>query len=218
MTQKRFDEYFAKAVLEYCFPKRFTDLRIADKPDLHYGNEIGIEVTNCTPGDVREGFVRCRRVQACGELASNCDLERIKQLKAVQITERGLIWNQGTYTENIENSPLQTFIDAVACKVEKLNNPNANYAELKSYELFVNSALDIADSTGIWKTLSQLLSRIAQINIQARKFDFVYLTTINQSLVIFDMKQGFAYIKHLYNRLEQMGKIAIDLCRGVKNE
>ena len=215
--QKRFDEYFAKVVLEYCFPERYQNLQVLDRPDLQ-GGDIGVEVTNCTPGDVREGFVRCRRVQECGELASNCDLERIKQLKAVQITECGLVWNQGTYTENIESSPLQTFIDAVANKVEKLNSPNANYAELKSYDLFVNSALDIADSSRVWKILSQMLSRIVHINTRARKFDFVYLTTINQSLAVFDMKQGYAYIKHLYNRLEQMGKIAIDLCRGVKNE
>lgn len=96
-----------------------------------------------------------------------------------------------------------------------MNDKNANYAILNSYDLFVNSALDISDSTGVWKTLSQLLSRIAQINTKARKFDFIYLTTINQSIVVFDMNQGFAYIKHLYNRLEQMAKIAMDLCRGV---
>ena len=61
-------------------------------------------------------------------------------------------------------------------------------------------------------------SRIAQLNTQARKFEFIYLTTINQSIVVFDMNQGFAYVKHLYNRLEQMSNIAIDLYRGLKNE
>lgn len=216
MKQKRFDEYFAKVVLEYCFPERYQSLQVLDKPDLQSG-DIGIEVTSCTPENVREGFVRCRRVQECGELASNCDLERIKQLKAVQITECGLVWNQDTYTENIESSPLQTFIDAVANKVEKLNSQNANYAELKSYDLFVNSALDIAESTGVWKTLSELSFRIAQINTKARKFDFVYLTTINQSIVVFDTNQGFAYIKHLYNRLEQLASVAKNLCKGEGN-
>ena len=99
-----------------------------------------------------------------------------------------------------------------------MNDKNANYANLNSYDLFVNSALDIADSTRVWKTLSQLSSRITQLNSQARKFEFIYLTTINQSIVVFDMNQGFAYVKHLYNRLEQMSKTAIDLYRGLKNE
>ena len=96
-----------------------------------------------------------------------------------------------------------------------MNDKNANYANLNSYDLFVNSALDIADSTGVWETLSQLSARIAQINTKARKFEFIYLTTINQSIVVFDTNQGFAYIKHLYDQLEQMAKIAMDLCRGV---
>lgn len=220
MTQKRFDEYFAKVVLEYCFPKRFTDLQIVDKPDLRYGNEIGIEVTNCMLKEAAEAFNLWRKVEKLGEKTSLRILERLEQLKdTVHLVRTELIWEQGSYiNDDIDNSPIKEFIKAVAHKIEKLNDKNANYANLNSYDLFVNSALDIADLTGVCKTLSQLLSRIAQINTQARKFDFVYLTTINQSLVIFDMKQGFAYIKHLYNRLEQMGKIAIDLCRGVKNE
>lgn len=216
--RKIFDEYFAKVVLEYCFPEKYLNLQVMDKPDLQSGQGIGIEVTNCMPKEVAEAFNLWHRVAKQGEQTPQRILERLQQLDVVQLENGKLIWNQGAYTGNIENSPLQAFIDAVASKVEKLNSPNANYAELKSYELFVNSALDISDSTGVWKTRSQLSARIAQINTQARKFDFIYLTTINQLLVIFDMKQGFAYIKRLYNRLEQMGKIAIDLCRGVKNE
>lgn len=202
MGNVRFDEYFAKVVLEFCFPEKFANLQVLDKPDLQSGQDVGIEVTNCMPKEVAEAFNLWHRVAKQGEQTSPRVLERLQQLDMVQLENGKLIWNQGTYTENIENSPLQIFIDAVACKVEKLNSPNANYAELKSYELFVNSALDIADSSRVWKTLSLLLSRIAQINTQARKFDFVYLITINQSLVIFDMKQGFAYIKYLYNRLD----------------
>lgn len=200
--RNNFDEYFAKMVLEFCFPEKYSKLQVLDKPDLQSGQGIGIEVTNCMPKEVAEAFNLWHRVAKQGEQTPPRILERLQQLDMVQLKNGKLIWDQGTYTENIENSPLQTFVDAVACKVEKLNSPNASYAELKSYELFVNSALDIADSSRVWKTLSLLLSRIAQINTQARKFDFVYLITINQSLVIFDMKQGFAYIKHLYNRLD----------------
>ncbi len=38
MGQKRFDEYFAKVILEKCFPKKFNHLQIVDKPDLQ--NEV----------------------------------------------------------------------------------------------------------------------------------------------------------------------------------
>lgn len=217
MAKKRFDEYFAKVVLEYCFPKRFDDLQISDKPDLRCGNAIGIEVTNCMPKEAAEAFNLWHRVAKQGEQTPQRILERLEQLQDTVHLEGGsLIWEQGSYANSdIDNSPIKEFIKAVAHKIEKLNDKNANYAILNSYDLFVNSALDISDSTGVWKTLSQLLSRIAQINTKARKFDFIYLTTINQSIVVFDMNQGFAYIKHLYNRLEQMAKIAMDLCRGV---
>lgn len=30
IMQKRFDEYFAKVVLEYCFPKSFASIKIAE--------------------------------------------------------------------------------------------------------------------------------------------------------------------------------------------
>ena len=66
MAKKRFDEYFAKVVLEYCFPKRFTDLQIADKPDLRCGNAIGIEVTNCMPKEAAEAFNLWHRVAKQG--------------------------------------------------------------------------------------------------------------------------------------------------------
>lgn len=219
--RKIFDEYFAKVVLEYCcFPKRFTDLQIADKPDLRCGNSIGIEVTNCMPKEAAEAFNLWHRVAKQGEQTPPRILERLEQLKDTVHLEGGsLIWEQGSYiNDDIDNSPIKEFIKAVAHKIEKLNDKNANYANLNSYDLFVNSALDIADSTRVWKTLSQLSSRITQLNTQARKFEFIYLTTINQSIVVFDMNQGFAYIKHLYNRLEQMSKTAIDLYRGLKNE
>ena len=220
MKQKRYEEYFAKVVLEFCFPEKYSNLQVLDKPDLQSGQDVGIEVTNCMPKEAAEAFNLWHRVAKQGEQTPPRILERLEQLKDIVHLEGGsLIWEQGSYiNDDIDNSPIKEFIKAVAHKIEKLNDKNANYANLNSYDLFVNSALDIADSSRVWKTLSQMLSRIAQINTQARKFDFIYLRTINQSLVVFDIKQGFAYIMHLYNRLEQMAKVAIDLYRGVKNE
>ena len=55
--QKRFNEYFAKVILENCFPNKFQNIEVSDKPDLRYnGNKIGIEVAYCMPNDVAEAF------------------------------------------------------------------------------------------------------------------------------------------------------------------
>lgn len=41
-----YEEYYAKSVLEFCFPEKFSELRVADRPDLvGKSPDIGIEVT-----------------------------------------------------------------------------------------------------------------------------------------------------------------------------
>lgn len=47
----------------------------------------------------------------------------------------------GKYEKDIEVTYLKEIFDCVRKKVEKLNNANANYAVLDSYELFINSAV-----------------------------------------------------------------------------
>ena len=97
MAQKRFDEYFAKVVLERCFPEKFIDLQIADKPDLRCGTEIGIEVTNCMPKKAVEAFKLWHKVSKQGEQTSPRIFERLEQLKdTVHLVGKELIWEQGT--------------------------------------------------------------------------------------------------------------------------
>ncbi len=143
MSQKRFEEYFAKVVLESCFPDKFVDLQISDKPDLRYKSEIGIEVTNCMPKRVGEAFNLWHKVAKQGEQTSPRIIERLDQLKEVEHYGRGLVWQQGTYTNNIDDSPIKHFLNAVEKKVERLNSGNADYSEMQSYELFVNSFIFI---------------------------------------------------------------------------
>ena len=60
--------------------------------------------------------------------------------------------------DDIDNSPIKEFVNAVASKVERLNSANANYAEMKSYELFVNSTIDISTFNQIDAMLARLSS------------------------------------------------------------
>lgn len=216
MTKQRFDEYFAKIVLEKCFPEKFSDLQIKDKPDLRCGNEIGIEVTNCMPKDAVEAFGLWCRVEEQGEQTPSRILERLDQLKDfVHLEGNSLIWEQGSYVnDDIDNSPIKEFINAIANKVERLNSENANYAAMKSYELFVNSFINIS-------TLNQihaLLARIRLLNDKPKQFDKIYLVTSNQKLLVFDTANNTFEIKHLYTHLERMADIAIGLYKGAKNE
>lgn len=214
MKQKRFDEYFAKVILESCFPKRFTDLQISDKPDLRFGSEIGIEVTNCMPKKVAEAFNLWHRVAKQGEQTPPRILERLEQLKdSGHLENNNLVWEQGSYVnDDIDNSPIKGFVNSVASKVERLNSANANYAEMKSYDLFVNSFIDISSVNQIYA----LSARIKTLNDKPRKFDNIYLITSNQKLFMFDTVYNTFEIKYLYTYLERMADKAIALYKGVK--
>lgn len=214
--QKRFDEYFAKVVLEYCFPERFVDLKIADKPDLRQGCQIGIEVTNCMPKEAVEAFNLWRRAAKQGEQTPPRILERIEQLKdIVHLEGNSLIWEQGSYiNDDISNSPIKEFIKAVGSKVERLNNSNANYEEMGSYELFVNSAIDVSTYNQIFA----ILKRTIELNDKPKKFDNIYLITIGQKLIVFNVKENTFAIKYLYSRLNCLADKAIELYKGVKHD
>ena len=210
INQKRFDEYFTKVVLEYCFPERYHDLEVKDKPDLQ-GKGVGVEVTNCTPPSVREGVARCRRVRAAGKFSTNRDLERIKQLRAVQITARGIVWDQGCYSEDLNKSPLKNILNAVKNKLEKLNSATTGYAECEHYDLFVNSALDI--DTGDLKIKLAILEELQKLNTKLKKFDKIYLLVINKTMIVFDLVNNIFEVKYLYNRLDVLAQQAIKLIR-----
>ena len=214
--QKRFDEYFAKVVLEYCFPERFVDLKIADRPDLRYGDLIGIEVTNCMPKEAVEAFNLWHRAAKQGEQTPPRIFERIEQLKdIVHLEGNSLIWEQGSYmNDDINNSPIKEFIKAVGSKVERLNNSNANYEEMGSYELFVNSAIDVSTYNQIFA----ILKRTIELNNKPKKFDNIYLITIGQKLIVFNVKENTFAIRYLYSRLNCLADKAIELCKGVKHD
>lgn len=212
MAQKRFDEYFAKVVLEKCFPEKFSDLQIANKPDLRHGNEVGIEVTNCMPKEAVEAFNLWHRVAKQGEQTPPRILERLEQLKdTVHLEGKQLIWEQGSYVDDdIDNSPIKEFVNTVANNVERLNSANTNYAEMKSYELFVNSFIDISTFNQIYA----LLARLKTLNDKPKKFDNIYLITSNQKLLVFDISNNTFYPIYLFARLELMAQIACNLYKG----
>lgn len=213
MSQKRFEEYFAKVVLESCFPDKFVDLQISDKPDLRYKSEIGIEVTNCMPKRAVEAFKLWRRLAKQGEQASPRIIERLAQLKEVEHDGSGLVWQQGTYTDNIDDSPIKHFLKAVEKKVERLNSNNADYAEMESYELFVNSFIFIPDYQ-----VGEVIKRLQKLNSNKKRFNYIYLLTNEQKLLTFDMVHGILKIKYLYSHLNRMEDKAKELYLGAKNE
>ena len=184
--QKRFNEYFAKVILENCFPNKFQNIEVSDKPDLRYnGNEIGIEVAYCTPKDVAETF-NC--IDRYGK-AENIPEKTLKKAKraGVMIDEQSVWWDQGSYADNmaIEKTPIRYFLTMVRQKVERLNSENANYAEMKSYELFITSPIVIPN----WFK-REAFQVLKNINNREKQYDIIYLLLIEPKLLVFNLKEN----------------------------
>ena len=114
--------------------------------------------------------------------------------------------------DDIDNSPIKEFINAVANKVERLNSANADYAAMKSYELFVNSFIDIST----FKQIYALLARVKTLNDKPKKFDNIYLITSNKKLLVFDVAKNTFDIKYLYTHLDRMAEEAKAIYLGAK--
>lgn len=184
--QKRFNEYFAKVILENCFPNKFQNIEVSDKPDLRYnGNEIGIEGAYCMPNDVAEAFNCIDRYEKSTDIPEKT-LKKSKR-SGVMVDGQSVWWDQGSYADNmaIDKTPIRYFLDMVRKKVEKLNSETAGYAEMKSYELFINSPITMPD----WfKRETSLV--LKNINNRKKQYDTIYLLLCEPKLLVYNLKEN----------------------------
>ncbi len=203
--KKRFNEYFAKVILESCFPNIYDVLQISDKPDLrHTNSNTGIEVTYSMAAKEAEALNLWDRVKSNSTVRTR-DVERLKQL-GVDAQSNEFIWDQGCYGKNILEGPIKEFFEAVKQKIERLNSTNAGYADMAEYELFVNSTI-LIPSYQIQGTIQILKS----INDGIKKFSKIYLLTNEQKLLVFDMINLSLEIKYLYDRVNMMAEKAFQM-------
>ena len=207
--QKRFNEYFAKIILENCFSNKFQNIEISDKPDLRYNeNEIGIEVAYCTPKDVAEAFNCIDRYEKAEDIPEKT-LKKTKKA-GVTIDEQGFLWNQGSYADNmaIEKTPIRYFLDMVRQKVERLNSKTAGYAEMKSYELFINSPITMPD----WFK-RETFQTLKNINNREKQYDTIYLLLSEPILLVFNLKENKYSELLLIGKTERFVRVAKNLIR-----
>lgn len=184
--QKRFNEYFAKVILENCFSNKFQNIEVSDKPDLRYNeNEIGIEVAYCMPKDVTEAFNCIERYEKAEDIPGKT-LKKA-QRAGVTIDEQGILWDQGSYADNmaIDKTPICYFLDMVRQKVERLNSKTAGYAEMKSYELFINSPITMPN----WFK-RETFQVLKNINNRKKQYDTIYLLLSEPKLLVFNLKEN----------------------------
>ena len=186
MIMRRFNEYFAKVILENCFPNKFQNIEVSDKPDLQYnGNKIGIEVAYCMSKEVAEAFNCIDRYEKAADIPKKT-LKKAEKV-GVRVEKIGVVWHQDSYGDNmaIEKTPIRYFLDMVRQKVERLNSENADYADMKSYELFINSPITMPN----WFK-RETFQVLKNINNRKKQYDTIYLLLSEPKLLVFNLKEN----------------------------
>lgn len=212
--QKQFNEYFAKVILENCFPNKFQNIEVSDKPDLRYNeNEIGIEVAYCMPKDVAEAFNCIKRYEQAADIPETT-LKKSKRA-GITIDEQGVLWNQDSYADNmaIEKTPIRYFLDMVRQKVERLNSKTADYTEMGSYELFINSPITIPD----WFK-REIFQTLKNINNREKQYDTIYLLLSEPKLLVFNLKENKYNVLLLMTWRDKFAEKAIELLKSEEKQ
>lgn len=183
-TELKYDECFAKLILEEYFSDRYGDLQLQDKPDLFdRKNNIGIEVVRAVDERRNEAMMLWTKMPEKNSQQQKRAIERMEQL-GEEYQEGIKSWKPVSYLLNLKDSPLQHFIKAVKKKVDKLNQNL--YKECSRYDLFVNSSIYIQP-----ELLSELFEQIKSINCREKRYSFVYFYG-QKTIVEFD----FVYNKY----------------------
>lgn len=128
----------------------------------------------------------------------------------VTIDEQGVLWNQESYADNmvIEKTPIRYFLDMVRQKVERLNSKAAGYAEMKSYELFINSPITMPD----WFK-GETFQTLKNINNREKQYDTIYLLLSEPKLLVFNLKENRYNVLLLIEAIDRFVGKAVELTK-----
>lgn len=176
----RWEECFAKLVLEQMFPERFSRLKIVDKPDLQDDlSNTGIEVTTAETKEKKEkDHLFSELVQDHGTPErQKKSKERIRQLG-------GVYHDPGVMTSWVNYRDLSGIYSALKSKLEKLNA--GGYRNLDKQFVFITD-------TNIIKSdeMNEVWAEIAKRQeVFSKRFDSIFLYLFGGKLIEFDMKTG----------------------------
>lgn len=200
--QKRFNEYFAKLILEFCYRDKYSNLQIADKPDLRdIEHNIGIEVAYSMEQDRSEALFLKRELSCCTD--ENRKVKLQKKLDTIHKKHKNDNYEyeyHGNFANGVEDTYLKEIFDCVRNKVDKLNKIS-NYEELDSYELFINSVVPIRE----FREEFEVFDKLEEINQGERKFAVIHVLAY-YDLVSFDMLNKQIRRRMLCYNYEKIGK------------
>lgn len=208
----RYEEYYAKLILEQYFPEKYKNLLARDQPDLwDLDNNVGIEVTSCVPEEERRAIsIACEIRDSDNETKKAELIDKLE--KGYRYSEYGLehpmkiLQCSGSEHCNIKETWCNAFLLSVDKKIKKLNS--GNYYEMSEYNLYVYSELLIED----WMP-EKLMKEIDCLNCKDKKFSYIYLVALGY-LYVFDLPQHKCKKYDLDERIYGLGDKALKLAEG----
>lgn len=189
-TKLRYDECYAKVILEKCVPKFKDGLIIQDKPDLyHRMTDTGIEVTEAIDKKRQEMYNLYGKIVNNTNRDQSRNIDRLKQL-GVDYNDKLQVWPTVAYTKGLDSAPYNDLYNAIRIKEEKLNS--GNIRSYKHNELIVLTELSFSIFDE-YKISNKLYDCIKPFKI---KFDVIYVVD-RGSLFVYNFHET-PFIQQMY--------------------
>lgn len=207
----KFEECFAKILLEKVYPERYKNLILSDKPDLiSEDNSYGIEVTFAIPSERQEKISLWWELHLKGVKKEDQKLKRLNSL-GIDYDKNciGLAYN-GYPVNDFDSSPYTNIVNSISTKVKKLNK--GHYKKLDRYDLFIECDLSVLSYF-----LPILLDRIKQINTLGNKFSYIYVLFAND-ICEFNMETNSFEVRKLFFEIYDISIKAKEVLEGLKDD
>lgn len=188
-TKLKYNECYAKIVLEDMFPEQFKEMEIKDKPDLQ--NEylgIGVEIT-CSRNQKQ---LEAESLYVKWSYEDNIDKGKIEK----QISKCGAKLSNGILSGIPDRDSFDRIYEALKDKLKKLSS--GEYKSFSKQYLFIHS--DIHATSTMRKDAIQEMHCISSDSSQ--KFDGVYVL-VPSAVYVFDFANNITYERKINNNKQE---------------
>jgi hypothetical protein len=183
-TKLRYEECYAKRILEYYFSDKYENISIMDKPDLYdTKNDIGIEVTEAIETKRKESLKLWYNLPYKEPTCQLKNKERIRKL-GIDYQDGILFGTPVQYSKGAKSKTYDIVYNTIENKLKKLNKEGL-YQKARLYNLFIISELMIEQD---W--YYDFIDKVKNIYLKYKKtFDVIYLLSQN-NLAEFDIMKN----------------------------
>lgn len=209
----RYEECYAKILLERVYPEMYTDLSILDKPDLQNDVlQVGVEVTSAVPSSLREA-------KACWIKANNTNDKKIKSKYVKRMEQLGYTYTGGMQNwlkEDIdqlyEETSLVDLETSIRSKIEKIDR--GGYKEFKNMDLYIDAMFSFFSIND-----DDLYELVKNVNVGKNYFRKIIINAIEDNeIVMIDTDEDNYSVTSYDSRQYEYALAALDMIKKEDTE